>query len=808
MALNSVLKNNLLLLLLLLFTSANLLSQEIKIDVKDKPLNIVLSKLGVEISFDNTALSGYRVTLDKVFDSPSKAIDSLLVGKPLQSSKIGNVFVVYPNPDTPDFKLAAYEQIITGVLMDSRTGEALPYGNILTPDGYVASDESGTFSFKSNLNERIPVLISYLGYDKLDTVLFGQGNVLKLTSKQDSIPGVMISAVRYSMVMQAGLKSGENRINHFIARYLPGSSDNSVFTLLRMMPGVRASNEPSVDLLVWGGPSKVTLDGFTLFGMRGFNDNISFVNPYMVKEITLLKGGYDVSEGGHAGAVAKINGYSGNNQKAVFKANIGTLTANLYGSIPVSKMGSLSMAYRQTFYHLYSSELLNPFNSNRPSSAGKGAPHIPPGQSKQEVVVYPKYAFRDMNVKFTYGKNTYSRFYVSLYGADDKFDFGLVPDDQTEVDASQHSKQLAGATGYERFWSNGSKTRFTMSFSALEDWDENIKLSPSGRREPEISIFDNNIREVDGKIQHSMLLGGYNTFETGLNVVGYSANDTYADSSSLVGSIFFSDKFTKGGFNANAGLRADIHGGAVGILPRFSISQKISYFHITASWGIYRQYLNRVPLLIEDARLAFPWKLTKPLVSIHSIAGIAYERDGLLLSAEGFNKRYDNSNEIVNGNVINTRVNLYGIDFYAKKIVGSLSMFGSYSFQKVVFPVDNTSHEIKAGGVYGAGDFVFSSNYVYGYGFPALFAGSAKEVHGSADGPVSSLGITPYSRLDCAVTYVRKTGAGRLQTGLSIINVLDTPNVKYTFSADSNDLVALYSQAMNFTPMLFFEFIF
>ncbi len=281
----------------------------------------------------------------------------------------------------------------------------------------------------------------------------------------------------------------KNRINHFIARYLPGSSDNSVFTLLRMMPGVRASNEPSVDLLVWGGPSKVTFDGFTLFGMRGFNDNISFVNPYMVKEITLLKGGYDVSEGGHAGAVAKIIGYSGNNQKAVFKANIGTLTANLYGSIPLSKKGSFSMAYRQTFYHLYSSELLNPFNSNRPSSAGKGAPHIPPGQSKQEVIVYPKYAFRDMNVKFTYGKNASDRFFVSLYGADDKFDFGMVPDDQTEVDASQHSKQLAGATGYERFWSNGSKTRFTMSLSALEDRDENIKISPSGFNIPKDFLF-------------------------------------------------------------------------------------------------------------------------------------------------------------------------------------------------------------------------------------------------------------------------------------------------------------------------------
>ncbi len=45
---------------------------------------------------------------------------------------------------------------------------------------------------------------------------------------------------------------------------MPGFSDNALFNVLRMMPGIRASGEPSDELYVWGsspGESRVTLDG-------------------------------------------------------------------------------------------------------------------------------------------------------------------------------------------------------------------------------------------------------------------------------------------------------------------------------------------------------------------------------------------------------------------------------------------------------------------------------------------------------------------------------------------------------------------
>ena len=74
-----------------------------------------------------------------------------------------------------------------------------------------------------------------------------------------------------------------------------------MFNLLRLQPGILAAGEQSNDLIIRGsyeGQSQVLFDGFTLFGMKNFNDNISAVNPFMAKDIRLMKGGFPAELGG------------------------------------------------------------------------------------------------------------------------------------------------------------------------------------------------------------------------------------------------------------------------------------------------------------------------------------------------------------------------------------------------------------------------------------------------------------------------------------------------------------------------------
>jgi len=109
--------------------------------------------------------------------------------------------------------------------------------------------------------------------------------------------------------------SGEIHLNHQVGSYLPGFADNSLYNLLRLQPGVLAAGEQANDLIIWGsysGQTGILFDGFTLYGLKNFNDNIGIVNPFMVKDIKLMKGAYPADYGGKAGGIVDITGRNGN----------------------------------------------------------------------------------------------------------------------------------------------------------------------------------------------------------------------------------------------------------------------------------------------------------------------------------------------------------------------------------------------------------------------------------------------------------------------------------------------------------------
>ena len=80
------------------------------------------------------------------------------------------------------------------------------------------------------------------------------------------------------------------------------------------MPGIQAAGEQSTDLLIWGsyeGQSLITFDEFTFFGLKNYNDNISVVNPFLVKTIEIYKGGFESKYGNRVGGIVNITGKNG-----------------------------------------------------------------------------------------------------------------------------------------------------------------------------------------------------------------------------------------------------------------------------------------------------------------------------------------------------------------------------------------------------------------------------------------------------------------------------------------------------------------
>lgn len=806
---------------ILLFFTANLtFSQELRLTVVNKPLNIVLNSLNVEISFDDKALADYNVTVAKTFRSPEEVINFLLKDKPFKVEKINGVYVISSiGKETEKLissAVARKTHIISGELHDCSTGEPLPYAYIQTAKGVATANEAGFFSLAFDTDAPVEIQVQYIGYGILDTLLNIGKHRLPMAAKTIELNEIIVNISPSLMLMESGKISGEVRINPQTARYLPGSVDNSVFNLMRMLPGVRASGEPSEDLIVWGsniGESQLIYDGFTVYGMKAFNDQISAVNPYLAKDMRLLKGGFDASTGNCIGAVAEITGMEGDFNKPSVKANISNFTTNIYASVPIMKRVAFSAACRQTFYNLY----------NQTRTSAQKEEHDSQG-NLSGVYIDPQYDFRDINLKLAGSASNNDRYYISLYGADDRFNFSATQLTY-EVDAAEKNRQYGAAAAYNRMWNNGNNTKLMLSFSRITANIDNVSsINPNQSVPLQKNHIDNSIQDFSFSLEqrfninerHQMHIGGkWQLYANELNNEDRRINNP---------SLYVTDNILLGNLSLQAGLRADmILSGKPYLQPRLSAQYGVSEeWKMTASFGLYNQFLTRIPYQYGADSYQLVWSLsdTTFLSSTHFSLGTAFSKNGWLLSVEGYSKKNKNGLYILNNRVYPTDNSILGADLYVKKQWKQNTIFGSYSFVNTSQPQNTTGQEIKAGGVYAFHQFFFSSTYVYGTGFPYLTVGGHGhgqdeqetghgQSHGQKHQEADNNSGKPYSRLDLSLTYRLQLNKIRLQMGGSMLNVFNTNNIKYNYRlADQNNVINIYTRAASLTPILFLEMIF
>jgi len=528
------------------------------------------------------------------------------------------------------------------------------------------TNESGMFTLVQTAAQPVRIQVHYIGFGGLDTVLNIGRHRLSLSPEIYALDEVTVSPPPAAMLMQAGKTSGEMRINHQTARYMPGSADNSVFTLLRMMPGVRASGEPSDDLLAWGGnwgESRLIFDGMTIFGMKSFNDRISFINPYMTKDVRLRKGGYDASHGNRIGAIAEVTGNEGDFGKPAVKAGISNYTANVFASLPVKKTSALSVACRQTFYNLYGDVGIG--------GTGNGHGH----QTPSGIFISPEYDFRDLNLKYAGKTAGADRYYVSIYGAADRFKSSVTQQDYT-VNAAEHNRQYGAAAAYSRAWENGSISKFLVSYSRFSAASDHVSGITGNASAPlDVIHIDNSIRELSLGLEHNFNIGKRQQVQVGGVWQQYATALNGSQNQINNPALYITDNMMFGKLSLQAGLRADwVVDNKIYVQPRLSARYSISEeWTATASFGWYRQFASRFPYLHTQGSYQMIWATADStfLSSVHSLAGLAYSRNGWLFSAEGYLKKNRNQLFYVDDNVNAFDNTLWGADVYLKKDGGS-----------------------------------------------------------------------------------------------------------------------------------------
>ena len=829
-------KNLQLLFILLLFTFT-VQAQSVHLDYKNQSLDNVLldfrDDYGIKLSFSNNQLSKYKITINKDFSNAKEALDFLLLNKPLTLQKIGDVYIISQQLAPPP-----KQYTLSATVFDQISGERLPYAHLLVNNRQLTSGQNGSFSASSKTDSLFHIQVKYLGFSVFDTTLTASGHYkLGLQPLVYELDEIEVNPMLATHKSGAGDLPGTIRLNSFVSNYLPGNGDHSVFNLLRLQPGILAAGEQSADLLIWGsyeGQSKLLFDGITLFSMKNYNDNISTINPLMVKDLKVQKGGYGVDYTGRVGSIVDVTGKDGNRYKPSAVLNINNQTINAMASVPVIKnKASLMVAMRQTYYQLYDKSSVT-FGTGRN------------GNSNIDRTLYPDYNLRDFNVKFSGELDPSTTYKINYLRSKDDFIYSLNLDGTQSnfiYDDSEHNRQFGWSAEINHSWQNGMKSLFRISGSDLNKNVDNQQQigggsgsgGPNGSRRPgeyQTTLNDqinNQIKELDLVLENQVQITPAHNLKT---VVGIKHQQTaYSEDSLNINLHQIDNEHTvlnarvADSWSVTPKLKVNL-----GLLfehvldynqnywqPRLSLKYQLSdNLNASLAYGKYTQFVTQLPQIDDFDNIRYFWMTVNApnnriyaQKATHKVAGLNYHLNGFKVDVNVFQRditgltRFNDYS--YNSAIYSGESNSKGVDVLVSQTFKHLNYWLAYTYSKTkehfdYFATDDFQralhdqrHELKAALIYQLNKWHFSANFVYGSGFPDLLDESI---------------LNDYQRLDIALNRSFSYKMLDFNAGFSILNILNRQNIKYDNFyrlEDEEGEITLHANAVPFTPTLYFN---
>ncbi len=833
---------------------------EIHLKCRDKPLNKVLSELRdlyhVELSFDDQAMSTCSITADQRFQRIEDVIRFVTSSCHFSFKKIGAVYVLKahkrrskPSVISTDTTQPFY--YFSGRTIDRFNSEPLPYSVISTSKANLITDHLGNYSYKSR-DSILNVKISYLGYFKLDTFLCANRNQkLKLAPSVVGLPAVevrisdqnkhdhqrnmdSVGTTRHSsnllttsdsvqniaarknstLSISNEVQPGSIKINHQVANFIPGDNNNTLFNLLRFQPGILASGDQTKDFIIWNsyrGQTEVLFDGITLFNLGGFNDRIGAVNPLMVKDVEIYKGGYNVDYGDRVGGIVNITGKVGDPNELNSELNVNTQTISGRINLPIRKKASLQGAFRYSFgQSLF--EINKPYDKERSSQQ-----------------------FREVNLKYA-GETRHGNLYgLSFIANGDDYRESKHEQDIFDLSINKRQSQIGFNSYYTKKWktqgtstvsfSNTSYNAFNFGFS--EFTEENIDINSVLKVEKDKLFTNNGILKSNLKLHHQFNQTRHHHFSAEMGITNYFTefgSDSIHDEISEKGQntlilyeyvkdrISISKKLT-----LVPGLRLNHYAvlNQTSALPRIELNVRPhANWTIKTATGRYQQALANVSVVDKFENNFYYWTLADnqvvPLLDgVHLTSGFAYAKSGTSIIVNGYVKKLDKLMrlELDTANQLNMpnygNATQIGLDVRFKHQWKQHWFETSYSLGQSMekFGKDLTftrsdhdqRHEFKAIAMIYVRPFYISGGYVHGSGFANFeAANNYHEPDFSAQ----------YNRLDLALLYRFHIKNWKAETGLSLLNVLNHPNHRLNLLASLPDR-DLFSSGIGFTPSIF-----
>ncbi|MCO5257906.1 MAG: TonB-dependent receptor [Lentimicrobium sp.] len=804
--------------------------------------------------------------IDESVDAPE---EDALVEKPRKT--------YFGKPQARNFTL-------TGIVRDKSTGEALPFATIMvsgTTAG-TATNADGHFTLLKVPSDTSVLIVQYIGYDRtevfLNPYLPKKNMVIEVRQSAYTLKAVSIVGKKEDVVLAGRTEVSTLKMTPRKMEQLPGLGEKDILRSFQLMPGISASNESSSGLYVRGGTpdqNLVLYDGFTVYHVDHLYGFFSAFNSNALKDVQLHKGGFESRFGGRLSSVTEITGKDGNQKRFNIGGDLSLLSMNFYAEVPVGKKFTSVLAYRRSYQGALYNAIFEKFNLGG-SNAGANEVRPGPGGRQVQDAEVTNY-FYDLNGKFSYRVNDKDMISLSFFNGTDKLDngsalsapgfgmsgrnFNMNTTDLTRYGnigsslkwSRKWNERLYGNTilSYSNYYSDRDRTQERSSVNA-DDETINTKMGV---------LETNNLRDYSLKSDYQWDILRGSQFQFGAFSTFYNIEYTYAqnDTSNVLdkhNQAFLSGAYVQSRtklfgdrLTLIPGIRTSLFSitGKTYTEPRFAATFNISdRLTLKASTGKFFQFVNRVTRedILSGSRDF--WLLSDqvnvPVSSaVHYIAGLAYESNDYLFSAEAYFKHIHDITEYslrfntspagfsYNENFFSGSGVARGIEMLAQKKAGRLNGWVSYTlgeadnkfevYSDQYFPANqDVTHEFKAVSLYKYKRWDFSATWIFATGRPYTAPSGAYQVT-LLDGTTqdfftvtakNSVRLPDYHRFDLAVNFKLLKGArGERKRqeigyiGVSLFNVYNRKNVWYkTFTIEDGSILETNVNYLGLTPNL------
>jgi ferric enterobactin receptor len=578
--------------------------------------------------------------------------------------------------------------ILTGIVRDKESGEALPFANVgvrgTTFGTFTNAD--GFFTLLKVPSDTSTIIVSYLGYKTglvfLSPALPVANLLIEMEMESTVLKEVVITGDQDRLLV-ANDKISLLKITPQKLSTLPNIGEKDVIRSFQLLPGVSGANESSSNLYVRGGTPDQNLilyDGFTVYQVDHLYGFFSAFNSNAIKDVQLYKGGFDAKYGGRLSSVTEITGKDGNQKGFTLGGEVSLLSFNLYTEIPIGKRFTSLVAFRRSYQGLLYDKIFKQFNNTtqvKQVGFSGGGPMGGSASSDAEVSSY----FYDVNVKLTLKPSKEDILSLSFYNGTDHLDNSMSVSGgpgggggfSFNMDNSDITRYGNIGSGFRwtRNWNARMNGTSLVSFSNYYSTRTRTNNGTHSGGEGGSGTFNSGVVEKNSlvdlslKSDYTYALNAKNQFAFGMFLTDYIISYDFGESDTsmvldknekgVIAGLYLQDKIklVNTRLVLTPGIRLSWFSptGKLYPEPRFSLSYNLTTkLKLVGETGKYFQFANRV--VREDFLTGSRdfWILSDkdkiPVSSAwHYIAGISYENKSILASIEGYYKDIDGVTE-------------------------------------------------------------------------------------------------------------------------------------------------------------------